>query len=169
MIKQVLDPITFIDFLNLVQENTYYPDEFDCGWSGYIDFIICNMYKNTIKWGLYVMYTAQKPVGYMILQGPDALMNNVCMYDMYITQTEQSKKLIVLFVDRAFDICQAVGAKKLVFRSPSLKQAYWVNLAEHIGVNLKEVTEYQIRLDDTFSNTRIKDVVREINENIQQS
>ena len=166
-IKQVQDSTMFLDFITLVKENNYHPNVFDCGWTGYIDWLITHVYKNPGQFIIYVMYITDKPIGYMLLQGPSFLYNEICLFDMYITPDEQCKKLILLFVDKAFDVCKRVEVKRLTWRSYTLPEHYWMHLGDIMGVNIQRTNEYKINFDDTFSNTQSKKVVERINENLQ--
>lgn len=165
-VEQVIDSYKFFDMLFLLRKNDYHPDEFDSGWEGFLHFVITTVYNNP-NFICYVMYKDKWPIGYLITKGPNALDSEVDIIDIFIDKEHQGDDLIYLFVDTAFDLCEKAGVKRMSWTSSSLPESYWKKLFEPVGIEIHTKKVYKIRFDDKYTNTKVKEKVKEIHESVQ--
>jgi len=165
-VKQVSNSFEFFDMLYLVRKNDFYLNEFDCGWDGYLHYVITEVYNNP-RFICFILCKKGIPIGYTIIKGPDALNNQIEITDMYITKENQGNEYILLLVDAVFDICSKVGVKRLVWSSPKLPMEYWDRVCSSIGINMKVKNAYSVDFDKNFSDKLTKDKVKKIHESVQ--
>lgn len=165
-IDQVTTSFQFFDLLFLLRKNDYHPDEFDCGWEGYLHFVITTVYNNP-NFICFVLYNDNWPIGYAITKGPNVLNSEVDVIDVFVDKEHQGEGLIYLIIDAMFDLCEKAGVKRVSWTSSTLPESYWKNIFEPVGIEIHTKKVYKIKFDEKYTNTDIKAKVKEIHENLQ--
>lgn len=165
-VKQVSNSFEFFDLLFLLRKNDYYPDEFDCGWEGYLHFIITTVYSNP-NFICFVLYKDKWPIGYSIVKGPDALNSEIDVIDIFIDKEHQGDDLIYLIINSMLDLCEKVGVKRVVWSSPVIPESYWKKLFDDVNIGIGTKTIMRIDFDDKYTKDGMKEKVKEIHESLQ--
>lgn len=147
IVKEVDSVTTLTDLLQLRKQNTYF--EYDCDLETLLTHFVRDLYPNP-NVAMMVMYDVDRPVGYMIVLGPNELKYELTVLDVFFLPEYQGKALMRMFFEPVNERFNGTGFKRWIWHSHVFQDSdFWKKFTH--GLPVHEYKMFYFNMDGSDS------------------